>query len=78
MDVRFEATDKRIDILLYIMVAMLAGIFGLIGFIFWDRKLATEPLKKLEENDQKILKVLRAEAENNPNLKDILTRFGML
>ena len=27
MDVRFEAADKRIDILLYVMLSLLAGIF---------------------------------------------------
>jgi hypothetical protein len=78
VDKRFDDVNKRIDILLYVMIAMLTGIFGLIGFVFWDRKLAGEPLKKLQETDTNILKVLRAEAENNPNLKEILSRFGML
>jgi hypothetical protein len=40
MDVRFEAVDKRfddankrIDILLYVMLGIMGGVFGLIGFV---------------------------------------------
>jgi Tfp pilus assembly protein PilN len=50
LDVRFEATDKRIDILLYVMIAMLIGIFGLIGFVLWDRQASVKPI--LQENKE--------------------------
>ena len=48
MDVRFDALDKRIDILLYVMMGILGGLFGVIGFIVWDRQISMKPL--LQEN----------------------------
>jgi hypothetical protein len=85
---RFELMDKRIDQLMYIMLAMLAGIFGLIGFVAYDRRTAIYPLeKKLMELEQKEIilakdheitrKALREEALQNPVLKDILIRLGI-
>jgi len=42
---RFEEVNKRIDILLYVMIAILTGIFGLIGFVVWDRQVSLRPIK---------------------------------
>jgi len=47
---RFESMDKRFDQIWSLMLAILAGIFGLIGFIVWDRKTALRPLEKRLDN----------------------------
>jgi len=46
MDKRFEAVDKRFETLINFMMALTAGIFGLIGFMMWDRRTVVEKAKK--------------------------------
>jgi len=53
IDKRFEGIDKRFDFIANLMLVMLAGIFGLIGFIVWDRKTALRPLEKRMEAFEK-------------------------
>ncbi|MBE7526957.1 MAG: hypothetical protein HS120_05020 [Burkholderiales bacterium] len=54
MDQRFEAVDRRLDFIQQLMLITIAGIFGLIGFIVWDRYSTLRPmdmrLRRLEEN----------------------------
>ncbi len=54
MDQRFEAVDRRLDFVQQLMLVTIAGIFGLIGFIIWDRYSTLRPmdmrLRRLEEN----------------------------
>jgi len=54
MDQRFEAADRRMDFMQQLMLVTIAGIFGLIGFIIWDRYSTLRPmdmrLRRLEEN----------------------------
>jgi len=54
MDQRFEAADRRLDFMQQLMLVTIAGIFGLIGFIIWDRYSTLRPmdtrLRRLEEN----------------------------
>ena len=54
MDRRFEAVDRRLDFIQQLMLVTIAGIFGLIGFIIWDRYSTLRPmdmrLRRLEEN----------------------------
>jgi DNA repair exonuclease SbcCD ATPase subunit len=56
---RFESLeksiDKRLDFISNLMLVMLAGVFGLIGFIIWDRKTALRPLEKRLDNLEKYL-----------------------
>jgi len=49
IDQRFDGIDKRFDFISSLIIVMLAGIFGLIGFIVWDRKTALRPLEKRME-----------------------------
>lgn len=58
VDQRFEAIDRQLDFIQQLMLVTIAGIFGLIGFIVWDRYSTLRPmdtrLKRLErdlEND---------------------------
>jgi len=54
VDQRFEAVDRRLDFIQQLMLVTIAGIFGLIGFIVWDRYSTLRPmdtrLRRLEEN----------------------------
>jgi len=54
VDQRFEAVDRRLDFMQQLMLVTIAGIFGLIGFIIWDRYSTLRPmdmrLRRLEEN----------------------------
>ena len=59
VDKRFEDANKRFDILLYVMLTILAGIFGLIGFVVWDRQVSIKPIS--EENKELIKKIEKVE-----------------
>jgi len=54
VDQRFEAVDRRLDFIQQLMLVTIVGIFGLIGFIIWDRYSTLRPmdtrLRRLEEN----------------------------
>lgn len=54
VDQRFEAIDRRLDFIQQLMLVTIAGIFGLIGFIIWDRYSTLRPmdmrLRRLEED----------------------------
>jgi len=86
---RFEETNKRIDILLYVMIAILTGIFGLIGFVVWDRQVSLRPIKEeskevkrevelLKDKEQKIETALRNLANVEPKFQEILKNAGIL
>jgi hypothetical protein len=46
IDQRFESVDQQFDKLWTLMLVMIAGIFGLIGYIVWDRKTALRPVEQ--------------------------------
>jgi len=46
IDQRFEAVDQQLDKIWALMLVMIAGIFGLIGYIVWDRKTALRPVEQ--------------------------------
>jgi len=43
---RFETVDQQLDKIWALMLVMIAGIFGLIGYIVWDRKTALRPVEQ--------------------------------
>ena len=45
VDQRFEALDRQFTRIWSLMLVVIAGIFGLIGFIIWDRKTAMKPVE---------------------------------
>jgi len=62
VDKRFDAVDKRfddvadkMDMIWNLMLVVIAGIFGLIGFIVWDRKTALRPLERRLDSLEKDL-----------------------
>lgn len=54
VDQRFENIDRRLDFIENLMLVLIAGIFGLIGFIVWDRYSTLRPmdmrLRRIEED----------------------------
>jgi len=88
-ETRFEEMNKRIDILLYVMIAILTSIFGLIGFVVWDRQVSLRPIKEeskevkrevelLKDKEQKIETALKNLANVEPKFYDILKNAGIL
>lgn len=61
VDQRFEAIDQRLDFIQQLMLVTIAGIFGLIGFIIWDRYSTLRPmdmrLQRLEEDLERDLEL---------------------
>ncbi|MDT8364107.1 MAG: hypothetical protein RQ714_05585 [Nitrosomonas sp.] len=54
IDHRFTSIDQRFEFLQQLMLVMIAGVFGLIGFIVWDRYTTLRPmnerLRRIEED----------------------------
>lgn len=87
MDKRFEGADKRIDILLYVMIALLTGVFGLIAFVVWDRQASIRPILEgnkeiakdialIKEKELKLEKRLAKSESNFKKIAEIDTRFA--
>ena len=71
IDKRFETVDKRLEILANFIMTLMAGIFGLMGFMMWDRKTIVQKVK--DEYNQKIatqFKIIDAKAD-----KEYVDRF---
>ena len=73
VDKRFDAVDKRFDMLFYTMLALLAGIFGLVGFVFWDRRTAIRPIEDETKKEIELLKARETVSENK--IKKIFEKF---
>ncbi|WP_456471427.1 hypothetical protein [Caminibacter sp.] len=56
IDKRFETIDKRFEILTNFMMALTGGIFGLIGFMMWDRRTVVDRARRDIENSEIINK----------------------
>ncbi len=61
---------------------IIVGIFGLFGFVIWDRRSAISPLarkaKELEEREDLTIRVLRDYAQKETKLADIMKSFGLM
>ncbi|MEW6680106.1 MAG: hypothetical protein AB1297_03650, partial [bacterium] len=80
-DLRQEM-NTRIDSLQNLLYVILAGIFGLVGFVLWDRRSALAPAvrkaKELEEREERIERALKEYAFQEPRLKLALENAGIL
>ena len=89
VETKVEALDKRIDGIHLQMSRMedkfdsyfmwgfglvLMSIFGLIGFIIYDRRTTLAPV---ENKTERILKVLREAAEKDPVIREALKRTAL-
>ena len=81
IDARFGSVDSRMDALQNLLFIVIAGIFGLIGFIVWDRTTANAPFKKrqeeLEEKENKVERVLQDFARKNAEMADSIKSVGL-
>ena len=90
-NMKVEGADKRMDILFGIIIAsssiLFAGIFGLIGVIFWDRKTTAQPFEAktdklqaevnlMKEKELKLEKRLLKNENNFKRIAEIDPRFA--
>ncbi len=58
------------------------GIFGLFGFVIWDRRTALSPVirktRELEEDRDMTLKVLKEYAQKEPRLAEVMKSKGLI
>ena len=88
-EARMEALDKRIDDIQVQMNRMgdkfdsyfmwgfglvLMSIFGLIGFVIYDRRTTLAPV---ENKTERIIKALKEAAEKDPALRDALKKVAL-
>ena len=71
MDAKFEAMDDKINKLYTLIYFVLGGVFGLIGFVIYDRKTALTPVTN---DTRKLKEILHELAKTNPELKNILNK----
>ena len=73
MNTRFQSFEKRFSFLENLMMIVIAGIFGLIGFIVWDRKTALRPLeKKLDKLEQDLQHDLELQSPEGSRLTRLI------
>ncbi|MFN3740372.1 MAG: hypothetical protein ACK4TF_06840 [Thermodesulfovibrionales bacterium] len=79
---RIDDLGKRIDDLRDLVYVVLGGIIALIGFVIWDRRTALAPTirkyKELEEREERIEKVLKELARQDPKIAEILRQIGII
>ena len=75
MNQRFESMDKRFDMVANLMYVIIAGIFGLIGFVVWDRHNAIQPVRK---DIDKLFQVMKKLAEKDQKIAEVLRSVGLL
>lgn len=80
VDQRFEAIDRRLDFIQQLMLVTIAGIFGLIGFIVWDRYSTLRPmdtrLRRLEENLERDLELQSPEGSKLTRMIHVLRELA--
>ncbi|MEW6618416.1 MAG: hypothetical protein AB1422_03540 [bacterium] len=82
---RFDDMNQRLNDMMGIMLSgfgvLLAGMFSLTGFVIWDRRTAIAPVakktRKLEEEEELIVKALLEYANVEPKMQKVLTRLGL-
>ena len=86
---RFDEASKRTDILLYVMIAIMTGVFGLIGFVVWDRQVSLKPIKEdnqkirqeieeVKEKEKRLETALKSIASIDARFQEILKNTGIL
>ena len=77
---RFESVDQRFNFLENLLMVVIAGIFGLIGYIVWDRKTALRPVEerllKLENELHRDLEIQHEEGSRLTRLVKVLREMA--
>ena len=80
VDQRFEAVGEQLDKIWTLMLVMIAGIFGLIGYIVWDRKTALRPVEQrliaLESEFHRDLKIQHEDGSRLTRLVNVLREMA--
>ncbi|MDM7267080.1 MAG: hypothetical protein P3W89_005580 [Aquificaceae bacterium] len=76
-----QIDELRSDFRTYMSI-VIGSIIALVGFIIWDRRTAISPVvkktKELEDRGDKIEKVLKDLAKEDPKIAEALKRAGLL
>ena len=75
VDERFEGVQRQLDTIFNLMLFLLGGIMGLIGFVLYDRKTILKPVTRKQEAMER---ALIAYSEKNKALKESLKKAGIL
>ncbi len=75
-----KALHQQLNMVVNLMYVIIAGIFGLIGFVVWDRKSMAEQVRKqLEESKiRDVILALREYGREHPEFEEVLRRFDLL
>ena len=75
MNTRFEAMDDKINKLYTLMYFVLGGVFGLIGFVIYDRKTTMRPVTR---DNRRIKEILYELAKEDEKVAYTLRQFNLL
>ena len=79
IDRRFEDAGKRVDILLYVMIAILSGVFGLMALIVWDRRAVAKPFEdKTEELKKEIASLKEKEQKFEEKMENYFKKLAQI
>ena len=59
LDKRFDSVDKHFDTQTSYMIAIFAGIFGMMALVMWDRRAANKPYEEKTEKLQAEITLLK-------------------
>jgi len=94
MNKRFEMMNenmnRRFETLTNFILALTAGIFGLIGFMMWDRRTVVEKAKREMENSDlfnkkadreyvdKLIKAMNELLAKDETARDVFKKYGII
>jgi len=83
VDKRFEQVDRRFEQMMtfmWILASVFSGLVAVtIGFAVWDRKTALAPaLRRSREVEERVERVLRELAQEDPKVAEALRHAGLL
>jgi len=90
IDKRFEDMNRRFETLTNFILALTAGIFGLIGFMMWDRRTVVEKAKREMENSDlfnkkadreyvdKLIKAMNELLAKDETARDVFKKYGII
>ncbi len=80
IDQRFAAVDRQLDQIWGLQLVLIGGVFGLIGFVVWDRYTTLRPLdlrlRRIEEDLERDLDLKSAEGSRLTRLVHALRELA--
>ena len=90
IDKRFEDMNRRFETLTNFILALTTGIFGLIGFMMWDRRTVAEKARReMEKSDlfnkkadieyvNNLVKAINELLAKDETARDIFKKYGII